>query len=73
MTRSVEHHGPSKACTPNYPSKPRPDVDDQFCRLAGIGFGNPSVAPSSWLSRAVVIGLALTVVPTGTEHHRRVP
>ena len=51
----------------------RPDVDDRVCRLARIRFGNPSVAPSSWLPRAVVIGLASTVVPTGTEHHRRVP
>jgi hypothetical protein len=26
-----------------------------------------------WLPRAVVIGLALTAMPTGIEQHRRVP
>ena len=73
MTRSVEQHSPSKACTLDHPTKPRPDMDYRVCRLAGIRFGNPSVARSSRLPRAVVIGLALTVVPTGTEYHRRVP
>ena len=53
LTRIVEHHGPSKACTPGTSHITRPDVDHQFCRLAGIGFGNPSVAlaagcPAPW-------------------------
>jgi hypothetical protein len=30
-------------------------------------------SPSRWLPRAVVIGLAFTAMPTGIEHHRRVP
>ena len=48
-------------CGPPLLSTRRDEVRQPFSRT------------SSWLPRAVVIGLALTVVPTGTEHHRRVP
>jgi len=48
-------------------------VDYRVCRLAGIVFGNPSVALSLVVPRRGSSGSHFTAVPTGTEHHRRVP
>ena len=73
MTRSVEHHGPSKACTLGTSNK-TPALMWTTSSVDSPGSGSATLqSPSSWLSHAVVIRLALTVVPTGTEHHRRVP
>jgi hypothetical protein len=75
QARSVGHHLSRKACTPN---TLEPKNHPPSCGLPDLSTRRETVRqpfsrPSSWLPRAVVIGLALTVVPTGTEHHRRVP
>ena len=44
FTQSMEHHPSSKTRIPTYTA--RPYVDYRVCRLAGIVFGNPSVALS---------------------------
>jgi hypothetical protein len=71
FTQRMEHHPSSKARIPTQTA--RPYVDYRVCRLAGIVFGNPSVALSLVVPRRGSSGSHFTAVPTGTEHHRRVP
>ena len=80
LTRIVEHHGPSKACTPGTSHNTRPHVDHQFCRLAGMRFGNPSVAlaagcPAPWSSdshrRSCLLAPSITgAYPEPQSRHR---
>ena len=44
FTQRMEHHPSSKARIPTQTA--RPYVDHRVCRLAGIVFGNPSIALS---------------------------
>ena len=66
------HHAPCPLAPPTLFKSHPLLCGPRICRLARIGSATLQ-SPCRWLPRAVVIGLASTVVPTGTEHHKRVP